>query len=344
MSERLNPYFDLNEKAFWRSGVGARHFADLENLWDPIALTKNDKIATAGSCFSQALGQNLKKRGARFMDMEPAPPFFETEAEARKWGYGVFSCRYGNIYTSRQLLQLFKEVHGERDPVEKVWEKDGRFFDALRPGIDQAGQETAEDVVKLRVLHLSAVKKMFAEVDLFVFTLGLTEAWCLNEDGTMFPVAPGTIAGSYDPEKYSFKNLRYPEIYAELQEFYDCLKAVNPTARILLTVSPVPMTATATDKHILVATTYSKSVLRSVAGDLSEDSDDIYYFPGYEIVGTHPSRAMYYETNLRNVNPYGVDYVMSHFVSGRIAKELNAEIKSDDEDLELICEEEKLGL
>ena len=164
MSERLNPYFDLNEKAFWRSGVGARHFADLENLWDPIALTKNDKIATAGSCFSQALGQNLKKRGARFMDMEPAPPFFETEAEARKWGYGVFSCRYGNIYTSRQLLQLFKEVHGERDPVEKVWEKDGRFFDALRPGIDQAGQETAEDVVKLRVLHLSAVKKMFAEM------------------------------------------------------------------------------------------------------------------------------------------------------------------------------------
>ena len=94
----------------------------------------------------------------------------------------------------------------------------------------------------------------------------------------------------------------------------------------------------------MMATTYSKSVLRSVAGDLSEDSDDIYYFPGYEIVGTHPSRAMYYETNLRNVNPYGVDYVMSHFVSGRIAKELNAEIKSDDEDLELICEEEKLGL
>ena len=50
---------------------------------DPIALKKNHKIATAGSCFSQALGQSLKE-ALGFMDMEPAPPYFETEAEARK--------------------------------------------------------------------------------------------------------------------------------------------------------------------------------------------------------------------------------------------------------------------
>ncbi|WP_339375331.1 hypothetical protein [Paracoccus yeei] len=35
---------------------------------------------------------------------------------------------------------------------------------------------------------------------------------------------------------------------------------------MLLTVSPVPLAATTTDNQVLVPTTYSKSVLRSVAG------------------------------------------------------------------------------
>ena len=40
----------------------------------------------------------------------------------------------------------------------------------------------------------------------------------------------------------------------------------TPKLRILLTVSPVPLTATAGDDHVLLATTYSKSVLRAGRG------------------------------------------------------------------------------
>lgn len=49
---------------------------------------------------------------------------------------------------------------------------------------------------------------MFATLDVFVFTLGLTEGWEAVEDGTMFPMAPGTVAGSYDPTGYRLRNLR----------------------------------------------------------------------------------------------------------------------------------------
>jgi hypothetical protein len=38
--------------------------------------------------------------------------------QARANGYGVFSARYGNIYTVRQLLQLFERAHGHFAPVE----------------------------------------------------------------------------------------------------------------------------------------------------------------------------------------------------------------------------------
>lgn len=339
----INPYKTQTPKAFWKAAVGSRHYSDLSDIWKPLAMRKSDRIATAGSCFAQHIGNNLAARGAAFMDMESAPPVFDNAAEARKWGYGVFSCRYGNIYTTRQLTQLFEEAHGKRTPVERVWEKDGRFYDALRPSVDPVGQDSVETVLALRALHLAAVRRMFAELDVFVFTMGLTEGWENADDGTMFAVAPGTAAGTYDPTRHVFRNLRAAEIRADMLAFWDRLRAVNPRARMLLTVSPVPLAATATQNHVLVATTYSKSVLRAVAGELAEDVDDIYYFPSYEIISSHPGRGMFYEPDLRNVNMFGVNYVMSHFFSGPLAAEFGGQpVAATDDDIELICDEENL--
>lgn len=341
MTGPSNPYKIQPGHAFWRTSVGMRHYADLSDLWQPMLIKKVDRIATAGSCFAQHIGNNLARRGAAFMDMEPAPPVFASVDEARRWGYGVFSCRYGNIYTSRQLLQLFNEAHGARVPDEIIWEKNGRFFDALRPGIDPVGQAEAEDVIKLRQQHLDAVRRMFSELDVFVFTFGLTEGWELASDGTMFPVAPGTIAGTYQPENYRFRNLRAHEISADMIEFWTKLRRVNSKARMLLTVSPVPLAATATDDHVLVATTYSKSVLRTVAGELAQDLSDVYYFPSFEIVSSHPSRGMFFEPDLRNVNHSGVNMVMEQFFSGALAQEFSS-APDEDENSDLICDEAQL--
>ena len=241
------------------------------------------------------------------------------------------------------MLQLFDEAHGGRTPNERVWNKEGRFYDALRPSVDPVGQDSAETVLALRAQHLEAVRRMFADLDVFVFTMGLTEGWENTEDGTMFAVAPGTVAGTHDPSKHVFRNLRTAEIRSDMLVLWERLRAVNPRARMLLTVSPVPLAATATQNHVLVATTYSKSVLRAVAGELSEEVDDIYYFPSYEIVSSHPGRGMFYEPDLRNVNLFGVNYVMNHFFSGCLAAEFGGHTTADPEEgLELICDEEKL--
>ena len=237
-----HPYRDLPARQFWKRAVSDRHIADLAELWKPIRLTRSDRIATAGSCFAQHIGRQLSARGAAFMDCEPAPDAFVSAHEARRFGFGVYSCRYGNIYTSRQLVQLFEECFGKRSPTDVVWERNGRFFDALRPSVDPVGQDSAETVLRLRERHLAAVRRMFETLDVFVFTLGLTETWLSRCDGTAFPSAPGAIAGSYDPEAHEFGNLRYPDILADLTAFIDGLRAVNPRARVLFTVSPVPLT------------------------------------------------------------------------------------------------------
>ena len=342
MKRNPHPYVSQPERAFWRSAIGNRHFLDVADLWRPMPLRRSDRIATAGSCFAQHIGNSLQARGATFMDMEPMPPLFATREDARRWGYGVYSCRYGNIYTSRQLLQLFDEAHGNRTPMDRVWEKASRFYDAQRPSVDPVGHDSPETVMRLRRIHLSAVRRMFAELDVFVFTMGLTEGWEDRRDGTMYAVAPGTIAGSYDPEIHAFHNLRFQEIRDDMLGFWSRLREVNPQARMLLTVSPVPLAATATEDHVLVATIHSKSILRAVAGELVGELDGVFYFPSYEIISSHPSRGMFFDPDLRNVNMYGVNHVMSHFFTGDLEREFvtfeGLAVAQDD----LICDESRL--
>ncbi len=338
-----NPYALQPDRAFWRKAISGLHFSEITDLWTPIELTRADRVATAGSCFAQHLGHRLRSRGANYMDMEPAPPLFDSVDEARRYGYDQFSCRYGNVYTSRQLLQLFQEAFGTRKPDDIVWKRGDRFYDALRPGVMPIGHESEDDIYFARHSHLGRVKEMFETVDVFVFTLGLTEMWESCEDGTAFPTAPGTLAGAFDSEKYRFRNLRFTEIYNDMVQFREALLSVNPAARILLTVSPVSLAATATANHVLAANTCSKSVLRSVAGELEGEFENVTYFPSYEIITGHPFQGMFYNPDLRNVSSYGVDFVMKHFFSGALAAAFpSGGVFSDDNPYEPICDEDKV--
>jgi hypothetical protein len=91
------------------------------------------------------------------------------------------------------------------------------------------------------------------------------------------------------------------------------MQDINPGARILLTVSPVPLTATYTDEHVLIATTHSKAILRAAAGVVTSKYEHVYYFPAYEIITGNFNRGRYFDDNLRTIAPEGVAHVMRVF-------------------------------
>ncbi len=339
-----SPYADLPERAFWRPAVADRHYTGFAEIGSGPYLGEEDRIATAGSCFAQHIGRRLRGRGFGYLDLEPAPEGFPP-GEAMRHGFGLFSCRYGNIYTVRQLLQLTYEAFGKWEPVEAVWAKDGRYYDAFRPGIDPVGHGSPEDVALLRRVHLAKVRKLFTEMTLFVLTLGLTEAWESTRDGTVYPTAAGTIAGEFDEEKYRFRNFRYQQILEDFEEFWAFLQGVNPGVRMILTVSPVPLTATASGEHVLVATTQSKATLRAIAGDLASWEEGIAYFPAYELIASHPMRGVFFNPDLRTVSEAGVDFVMSHFFGEGVEDQLarqEVEAEEEKEEVDLVCDEEEL--
>ena len=316
-----SPYVDLDTRAYWRTGVSRHAPPDLPDLYRKrFEISPGDRIATAGSCFAQHLTRRLRDHGYGVLDVEP-PPVGLNASDERAFGYRLFSARYGNVYTTRQLLQLLREASGEFEPREWIWRRDGRHYDALRPAVEPRGLESPGEVIAHREAHLNAVRRLIGEVDVFVFTFGLTEAWAHIESGTIFPTAPGTIAGEFDPERFEFVNFTFAEVLQDFRSAMRLLQRVRPAIRFILTVSPVPLTATASGEHVLTATMYSKSVLRAVAGELYAEHPEVDYFPAYELVASHWSRASAFEDNLRSISEDGVAAVLETFLAEHSAGE-----------------------
>lgn len=230
-------------------------------------------------------------------------------------GHGVFSFRTGNIYSAALLRQWVFWALGLADPPATVWAEADRWVDPFRPAIPAAGYDSADAVLQARAHTLQALRESLAATDMLVFTLGLTEAW-VDTDGSVYPMCPGTVRGRFDAARHHFVNFDVAQVQQHLGEAFDALRRFNPTLRFLLTVSPVPLTATASGRHVLVATMQSKSVLRAAAAGLQAQRDDVDYFPSYELIAGSPSRGQWFDDNLRTVRPEGVAHVMRHFAQG----------------------------
>ena len=311
----MNPYQSLNPKHFWSTAVAQKNMFDIADLWDPkFRIGRRMKVATYGSCFAQHIGKALAKRGFTWMITERAPSGL-SDANAKKFNYGVFTARTGNIYTVSLLNQwLDWALLGKQCPNE-IWEKNGRFFDPFRPSIEPNGFESPDEVRNSRVQAVEAFRQSIIDSDIFVFTLGLTESWLNKAHGYEYPLCPGTVAGEFDDSIHKFENQEYTFIRNSLLEAINKMKNANSKLKFLLTVSPVPLTATMSGNHILVATMESKSILRAVAGSVANRSARTDYFPSYEIINSTPFRGSFFEPNQRNVNHAGVDHVMKTFFS-----------------------------
>lgn len=342
-SRRANPYTALPGRQFWRPAVADRGILEIAELWRPkFEITEQTAFATYGSCFAQHFGQALKARGLRWLVTEQVPELPDPEV-ARRFNYGVFSARTGNIYTTSLLRQWVSWADGSATPPGEIWHEGGRVYDPFRPAIEPDGFADEEELRRTRAVTIEAFAASIRRADVFVFTLGLTESWVNLAEGHEYPMCPGTHAGRFDEALHGFVNQDYPQVEANLVAALAAIREMNPKLKVLLTVSPVPLSATASGDHVLVATTYSKSVLRAVAGRLAQTMPDVDYFPSYEIVSAPPFRGSFFKANQRNITAKGVDFVMEHFFAGLGAKAAApakaAEVYSTDEPAAEICEE-----
>lgn len=332
-----HPYSGLPDYAFWHRAVAGVYPFELDPVVSaPFRFTRTSAVGAAGSCFAQHIARVLRHRGYNYLQAE---------------GAGDFSAQYGNIYTARQLLQLFDRAYNTFRPTLHSWRRpDGQWIDPFRPRVFDGGFASEAEVEAARKDHLSAVRRMFESVEVFIFTLGLTEAWRYRGDGSVLPLPPGVVGGANNTNEYEFVNFTADEVANDLTLFWKRLLSVNPDSKLILTVSPVPLVATYEHRHVLVSTTQSKARLLVAADSVVSGLENASYFPSFEIISNPGNAHRYFEKDLRSVNRAGVAHVMRIFLS-----HFSAETSSEDNRLDkwdtaaerehlksVLCEEEDL--
>ena len=295
------PYAGLPAYQNWRSAVEDENGPEIDPQ-GPVKfrLERSVKIASAGSCFAQRLAVRLRELGLDYVIAEP--------------GGEPLSARYGNIYTSLQLVQLLERAVGRFDPLERAWDAPGGFVDPFRPGLASGAFASVAELEADRRRHLAAVRELLTGIDVFLFTLGLTEVWVDCRDGAAFPVCPGRGRGVFDPGRHAFRNLGVEAVRGDLERFIALFREINPRGKLILTVSPVPIAATMQPTHVVRASVHAKSVLRVAAEEVAARHEHVDYFAAYDTVMQNLGRERLFAEGGRQPTDEIADRVVRFFV------------------------------
>ena len=105
-----------------------------------------------------------------------------------------------------------------------------------------------------------------------------------------------------------------------MQAFLDILRNYNPTAQVIVTVSPVPFIATglAATTHVVTANMHSKAVLRVAAEKFVHVNEGVHYFPSFEMV-MHCLKDPW-DADQRHIKPNAIKRIMSLFEEMYVAE------------------------
>ena len=308
------PYEKLPPHQYWRNAIASvdREDRDAQSA-ARFQIDRSTAIVSAGSCFAQRIAERLRADGFNYLVTEPGPAWMTADQRSR-YDYGRYSARYGNVYSTLQMLQLMQRATGEFVPAAREWARqDGGVVDPFRPTVQPRGFSSIAELEADRRQHLGRTLEAFQTADVVILTLGLTEVWCDARDGACLPMCPGRGIGTYDDSIYRFRNLTVSENVDYLSAFVCRFRSINPAGRILLTVSPVPLIATYERDHVLGATSYSKSVLLVAAREVQRAYDNVDYFASYELLWSPCMPKSSFAEDGRTITDAGVEYVMRTF-------------------------------
>jgi hypothetical protein len=106
------------------------------------------------------------------------------------------------------------------------------------------------------------------------------------------------------------------EIIQDFFELFNKLAAFNPKLQIILTISPV--------RHLrdgFVENNRSKAMLIQAVHQLTENFDNVFYFPAYELVLDDLRDYRFYAEDMTHPNYLATQYVWEKFTAAFIDKE-----------------------
>ena len=274
---------------------------------------KDDRLFAMGSCFARGVEKAMAARGFEVASMAKEFDRFEVVNDS------VTGLGFTNKYSTYSILNEIRWAidPASEFPIRSIVEIDnGLWIDPhTNPTLKFAGWE--ETLERRRIIQ--DVVSRIKECRVLFITLGLVEVWHDEETGTFINMAPHPEMRKRYPDRYSFHVTTFEQNMANLEQLYDLLSRYgHPDFHVIVTVSPVPLMATFTDRDVVLANTYSKSVLRVVAEEWAVRHDNVDYFPSYEIV-MNSDRTKCWAEDKRHVRGEVVEHIMNVFSENYLA-------------------------
>lgn len=276
-------------------------------------LRADDKFYAIGSCFARGIEHALMKRQVA---VESAAPEFAGLESVNKEVTGL---GFTNKYNTFSILN---ELRWALDPeavfpVESIVQvTESTWCDPhITPTLELAA---FEETLERREL-IQTVTKRIVNCRVVIITLGLVEVWRDLEADVYTNSAPARPVLKTQRSRYELHLTSFAQNWANLEAIHTLLSRYgHPDVHIIVTVSPVALMATLSSMDVVVANTYGKSLLRTLAQEWAAAHDNVAYFPSYEIV-QNSDRAAVWEADLRHVRAAGTEHIMELFLQSYLA-------------------------
>jgi tetratricopeptide (TPR) repeat protein len=267
-----------NPVAYWpeRSGSNRLEPVTKPEFRSTFELEPGERIFTIGSCFAREIEGELLKRGFKVPVQEILKdPLFADIGTIVLNNYGTPS-----IYNELAWALGSDQPYIPKDHILEV--QSGKFVDIhLHPTVPPANW----DVCLSRRATLQYLMRQSLECRVIVITLGLAEVWYDSATHYYLNNIPRPALLRAYPDRFDLHVLSYEGAFHYFEKALLLLRSKGrKDQRVVLTVSPVPLLATHRPIDVIVANTYSKSVLRAVAETICAKYDWIDYYPSYESV------------------------------------------------------------
>ncbi|MFI5133209.1 MAG: GSCFA domain-containing protein [Chitinophagales bacterium] len=270
---------------------------DLKKLQAPIGY--RHKILLIGSCFTEHIGNTLEE--LKFSVLQnPNGILFDPVSVCKS----LTSYVENKLYNEADLFQLNDVWHS--------WQHHSRFSDIDKKDCLQfinESQQRAHDFLK--------------DADWIVITFGSSFSYRLTELAGFSKTPPlegfgEAVANCHRaPAQWFDKHLlNIDEIVGMLADSIKQLLEFNPKLNIIFTVSPV--------RHIrdgVIENNRSKARLIESVHRLVNNSEQLHYFPAYELVIDVLRDYRFYDADLVHPNYMATEFVLEKFTESCIDKE-----------------------
>lgn len=245
------------------------------------------KIAMQGSCFAENMASKFENAGFS-IDLNP------------------FGIAYNPLSLSNNLNRLLDNRYFQASELIK----DQDIYHSFSHHSRFSGVDPDEVIAKINS-RLEQASYFLPIANLLIVTFGTAYVYRLQSTGSVV-----SNCHKLPAKFFTYKRLTIETIIQEWNDLIVRLQTLNPSLRILFTVSPIRHWKDGAHENQL-----SKSILLLSVEELLRNHSQCFYFPAYEILLDDLRDYRFYTEDMLHPSSQSIDYVWEKFTEAWFDKE-----------------------